>query len=131
MPLRTAVAFSAALLGGCGLSMDKSLKPMVGQNVEVAVAKLGYPDRQLTTPGDTYYLWSTQTEHSALMFHSTGGGMTGRVGGDPVAMSAYANAVAPIAATCNIQMAVDTTNTIQRYAWQGNDCGSYLRAMRR
>jgi hypothetical protein len=126
------VAFSAALLCGCGLSMDKSLKPMLGQDVKVAVAKLGYPDGQRTTPGDTIYLWSSRTQSNSMMFQSTTmGGMTGRVGGDPTMLNSYAGAVAPFVATCNIQMAVDTTNTIKRYAWQGNDCGSYLRALRR
>jgi hypothetical protein len=130
--MRTAVAFSAALLCGCGLSMDKSLKPMVGQSFELAVAKLGYPDSQLATPGDTYFLWSSRTPGSVMMLSSvTGGAMTGRVGSDPGMMNSYATAVAPFAATCNIQMAVDTANTIKRYAWQGNDCGLYLRALRR
>lgn len=129
--MRTTAAFIAALLCGCGLSMEKSLKPLVGQNIDVAVAKLGYPDSQRTTPGDTIYLWSTQTQSSARMFTSTGGGMVGRVGGDPGMMNSYAGATVPLTAICNIRMAVDTSNTIKRYAWQGNDCGVYLRALRR
>src|ERR1700722_18374312 len=129
--MRTTAAFIAALLCGCGLSMEKSLKPIVGQNIDVAVAKLGYPDGQRTTPGGTIYLWSTQTQSSASMFTSTGGGMMGRVGGDPGMMNSYAGATVPFTATCNIQMAVDISNTIKRYAWQGNDCGVYLRALRR
>jgi hypothetical protein len=129
--MRTTAAVIAALLSGCGLSMEKSLRPLVGQNIDVAVAKLGYPDSQRTTPGDTIYLWSTQTQSSARMFTSTGSGVLGRVGGDPGMMNAYAGATVPFTATCNVQMAVDISNTIKRYAWQGNDCGVYLRALRR
>src|SRR5271156_3437427 len=112
--MRTTAAFIAALLCGCGLSMEKSLKPLVGQNIDVAVAKLSYPDRQRTTPGDTIYLWSTQTQRTAGMFTSTGGGMVGRAGVDPWMMNSYAGATVPYTAVCNIQIAVETSNTIKR-----------------
>lgn len=128
--MRTAVSLIATLLCGCGLSMDKSLRPMVGHNVEVAVAKLGNPESQRKASGETIYLWSSTTPGSAVMMPgSTGGGMR-RLGNDPTVMNSFASAIVPFSATCSVAMAVDTTNTITRYAWRGNDCSRYLHAMR-
>jgi len=129
-PEGVAAALLATLLCGCGLSMDKSLKPMVGHNLEVAVAKLGNPNSQQAASGETIYVWSSTTQGSALMMPgTTGGGMT-KLGSDPTVMSSFASALVPFAATCSVAMAVDATNTITRYAWRGNDCSHYLRAMR-
>ena len=128
--MRTATALLATLLGGCGLSMNESLRPMLGRNVEVAVAKLGKPDSQQAAPGETIYLWSSTTPGTAIMMPGmTGGGMT-KLGGDPTVMNSYAGAVVPFLAICSVAMAVDTSNTITGYAWRGNDCSQYLRAMR-
>ena len=128
--MRTAAALVVTLLSGCGLSMDKNLKPMLGRNVEVAVSKLGHPDSQQAASGETIYLWSSTTQGSALMMPgTTGGGMT-KLGSDPTVMIGFASAVVPFSAICSVALAVDTTNTITRYAWRGNDCSQYLHAMR-
>src|SRR5579864_7265506 len=123
--MRSAPVLLATLLCGCGLSMDKSLKPMIGRNLEVAVAKLGTPDSQRAAAGETIYVWSSTTSGSAIMMPgTTGGGMT-KLGNDPTVMNSFASAVVPFSATCSVAMAVDITNTITRYAWRGNDCSQY------
>src|SRR5579872_6194346 len=121
--LNCTTALLVTLLGGCGLSMDQSLRPLVGQNLEVAVSRLGKPASGQAAPGETLYLWSSVTQGSApLMPGNTGGGMT-RLGSDPSAMNSFASAVVPVTVTCSVAMAVDTaTNTIARYAWRGDNC---------
>ena len=128
--MRIAVPLIATLLCGCGLSMDKSLKPMLGHNVEMAVAKLGNPDTQQAGSGETIYVWSSTTQGSAPMMRgSTGGGMT-KLGSDPTVMNGFASATVPFLATCSVAMAVDARHTITRYAWRGDDCSQLLRALR-
>jgi hypothetical protein len=109
--------------------MDDYLKPFVGQDIHVAVAKLGYPDSQRTMLGDTIYVW--ESNRHGVMVLPTVTSTTGDVGGVPVAMNTYGSETEPTHQQCKIQMAVDPKGTIKNYQWVGNDsgCAPYLKAL--
>jgi hypothetical protein len=126
-----AVILAGAALAGCVFqNMDDGLKALIGQDVHVAVARLGYPTDKREMLGDTIYIWSTaQTVTGTMPVTST---TTGRVGNVPV-QSTTTNFV-PTANTyaCAIQMAVDSSERIKSYQWQGNigGCQGYARNLK-
>jgi hypothetical protein len=67
--------------------MDDYLKPLVGQDIHVAVEKLGYPDAQRTMLGDTIYVW--ERSHRGAVVLPTVTTTTGNVAGEPVALNTY------------------------------------------
>jgi hypothetical protein len=59
--MRVILVAAAVLVAGCAAhyhkNMDKDMKALVGQNVGVAVDRLGYPSNKLTISGNTVYVW--------------------------------------------------------------------------
>ena len=58
--MRVMLVAATVLVAGCAAhfpkNMDKDMKALVGQNVGVAVNRLGYPSNKLTISGDTVYV---------------------------------------------------------------------------
>jgi hypothetical protein len=108
--MRKIAALVVAALGlpGCvPQRMDEGLQALAGQNIQAAVAKLGYPDSQRTMLGDTIYIWSTRGPGGAVA----------------VAISPTMGAVLPISFNCTIQIATAADGTIKQTQWTGNPDG--------
>lgn len=98
---------TAALLAGCATAqLDKGLKGLVGQNIDQAVKRLGYPTSERTTLGTKIYTWST----------SFGGVI-------PSATSANTVGVVPVNYACKVELIVDAAGTITDYDWEGDQGG--------
>jgi len=122
--VRTAViAFAAsALLTGCATAqLNRGLQGLMGQKIQAAVARMGYPDGQREMMGDTIYVWSTN--HQAIMPLMTNSTTTGLVGGTPVYGSTNSMNFVPVAAQCTVQIATTPDGTIKSYEWAGNQIG--------
>jgi hypothetical protein len=60
--MRVMLVVAAVFVAGCAAhfhkNMDKDMKALVGNNVSVAVDRLGYPSNKLTITGSTVYVWN-------------------------------------------------------------------------
>jgi hypothetical protein len=101
------------MLGALGLAgcmqqrMNNGLQALVGQNIQVAVAELGYPDTQRTMFGDTIYIWSASGPGGAIALQT----------------SPTMTAFMPLRANCTIQIATAPDGTIKQGSWRGNQAG--------
>jgi hypothetical protein len=111
------VLVTFGLTGCVPQRMNDGMQSLVGQNIQAAVAKLGYPDTQRTMLGDTIYIWSTSSQGGALA----------------VAMSPTMSAVVPLNFNCTIQIATTSDGTIKQAQWSGNadGCRGYASALAR
>lgn len=127
------IAFLAAgLLAGCVSvydQMNTGLAALVGQDIKIAVNKIGYPDSQREMMGATIYTWAM--EHHGAMVLPTVSTTTGSIGGTPYSQNTYGSEVVSTHAQCKIELATDSSGTITRYQWNGNGrgCGRYTRAL--
>ncbi len=129
---RVILALIAALgLTGCvAQNLNDGLKGLMGQNIQAAVARLGYPDGQRTMLGDTIYVWSSN--HSAVIPLTSTNTTVGTVGSTPVYGTTTSTEWVPANYNCTIQIATDDAGTMKRYQWNGNmgGCAQYARALR-
>jgi hypothetical protein len=126
-----AIAATVGLTGCVGDHMNDGLQSLVGQDIHVAVARLGYPDGQRTMLGDTIYIWSSN--HSAVLPLTTTNTTTGNVGGVPVYGTQTNTNFVPMNFACTIQIATDKSGRITTWQWSGNmgGCQPYANALRR
>lgn len=128
--MKIAAIAVAALLSGCAsygpiirpgppqtdpraVLADKmqSLGNLHGQNIQTAVAALGYPDSQRQIVGDMVYIWSSRQDTQVPDLY-----------GNPMRLTAY----------CIIQIGVDPiTGVIKNTTWEGNvsGCARYANAL--
>jgi hypothetical protein len=92
--------------------LKDGLDPMIGQDIHVAIARLGYPQEQRQIAGDTVYLWSNQA------------------GLPPVGL---VDALLDGPPSCEIEIAVNHDNIIREYHFHGGNsaCGPYAIAVGR
>ena len=107
------VTLLACLLavGACAMQqLEKGLNQMVGQDVQILVAKWGTPLTQSQTQGDTIYTGATPIPQAAT---SAGFGSS----------SAYV----PVTYQCTIEVVVDASNRIKSWVILGDRgaCDSY------
>ena len=112
--MKRIAAFVLAVLDLAGCvpqRMDDGLQSLIGQNIQAAVGKLGYPDGQRTMLGDTIYIWNT-----------------GHQGALPIA-----GTVVPFSFNCTIQIATTPDGTIKQPQWAGNvdGCRGYATVLAR
>jgi hypothetical protein len=107
--VKKAFVLLSCLLAGCvyALGMPEKLQPLKGQNIRVAIERLGYPTEQREVLGDTVYTWSTLGPVVANSF------MVGQL-------------------YCVIEVGTDSAGTIKEAHFHGNaGCGPYARALSR
>lgn len=113
-------------LGGCVFqNMTKGLDALKGQNIQVAVNELGYPDGQRTMLGHTIYVWGRSEDTVLPTFNtSTTNGM---IGNTPVYGTTTTTNLIPVNYNCTIQIMVDSNNIIQSWQFTGNrgGCSAY------
>jgi hypothetical protein len=118
------------LIAGCATQqLDRDLKGLLGQPIQSAVDRLGYPDGEREIMGDKIYVWSTN--HNAVMLVPTTTTTTGAVGSTPYTGTTTSMHMMPVAYQCVVQLAVNPDGTIKRYQWQGNQggCAQYARML--
>jgi hypothetical protein len=125
-----AVVGLALGLSGClSDQMNTGLSFMVGQNIQFAVSRLGYPDGQREMLGDTIYVWSTSREvNLPMMTTST---TTGSVGTVPIYGQTMSTQFVPANFNCTIELGAGPDNIIKSWQWSGNigGCMQYARAL--
>jgi hypothetical protein len=123
--LLVALALSACVSD----QMNQGLGFMVGQNIQTAVSRLGYPDAQRTMLGDTIYVWSTN--HQVDLPMTTTSTIMGNVGTVPVYGTAMGTTYVPANFNCTIQLGVGPGDIIKNWQWTGNmgGCARYANAL--
>ena len=122
----------AAVLSGCvAENMNKGLQGLVGEDIHIAVARLGYPSTQRQMLGDTIYVWGSS--QNAVMPLTTSNYTTGMVGGTPVYGTTTNTTLVPVNYNCTIQLAVDSSGIIKSWQWNGNmgGCAQYANSLTR
>jgi hypothetical protein len=125
-----AFAALALLLAGCvGQRLEQGLAPLLGEDITVAVAKLGYPTARRSNLGETIYTWNRQALTLlpvAIDIPTLGGAANRRASG-----TATSENFIPLTFNCMIELAVNATNKIKNYVWQGDPsgCVPYARAL--
>jgi hypothetical protein len=129
--MKRAVALIAILAGLSGClsdQMNKGLSFMVGQNIQYAVARLGYPDAQRTMLGDTIYVWGTSRDVDVPM--TTSSSTYGTVGSTPYSGTTYGTTFVRANLNCTIQLGTTPDGTIKTWQWNGNMAGCMQYARR-
>lgn len=130
---RTALLVIIAIdLTGCvEQHMNEGLRALVGQDIQMAVNRLGYPDGKREILGKTIYVWSAS--HSAVLPMASTSTTYGQIGGVPVYGTSTNMNFVPANFNCTIQLAVGSNNTIETWQWSGNmgGCQPYARALTR
>lgn len=126
-----AVAILCGLSGCVAQNLNKGLSALIGQNIRVAVAQLGYPDSQRTMMGDTIYVWNSSHNVSLPIVNTST--TTGMVGGVPVYGTTTSMGEMNGTFECTVQLATDADGTIKNYKWSGNmgGCQQYANAVSR
>lgn len=134
-----AIVLRAALLGATALGlcgcvttqMKEGLDFLVGQPIQAAQARIGFPDGERSIAGQHIYVWATN--HVVYLPGSTTTTVAGNVGTTPVFGSATTTTLQPMNANCTIQLSADDRGIITAWQWSGNmiGCSQYARALRR
>ena len=128
------IACAAVALTGCttSISMLKSdLPKLLGQDIKVAVTRIGYPDGQREMLGDTLYIWST--DHEGLVPAVNTAATFGSLAGLHFSGVATSVGVARARYYCAIQLATNKDGSITHWQFQGNQggCNVYAYALNR
>lgn len=101
-------------LAGCSSTvvLDRELPKLVGQPVDVAVAKFGMPTSEQTIIGQRVYVWSNSEQDVSL---APAIGSRGAVGLLPVATQG----------TCVVRVQVDAGGIVRRAEHQGDPDACY------
>ena len=118
----TLAAAASVLLSGCAFDrLSGGLKTLLGKDIHVAVAKLGYPDDERVILGDKVYVWSTN--RMTVMPIYTTSTTSGTVGSTPYYGTTMTPSYVPVNANCKIQLTTDSDGIITRYQVEGNESG--------
>lgn len=125
----TVAIFALGLAGCVSRNMNEGLQGLIGQDIHVAVDRLGYPDAQRTVLGDKVYIWSAS--HNVSLPMTTMSTTTGSVGGAPVYGTTTNTTFVDTNFNCTITLGTDTNGRIKNYRWSGNmgGCEQYARAL--
>jgi uncharacterized protein YceK len=126
----------AALLTGCATlgQLESGLNNMLGQDLSVAVAQLGFPNAERNVAGMRLVEWGRSNAATiAIPTTSTTNGYV-QSGNRFANYSATTTSTTPMTLNfqCHITMQVDTNNIIRRFQYEGNlgGCAPYIRAMK-
>jgi hypothetical protein len=109
--------------------MESDMRWLVGQNIHVAIAHLGYPASQREIAGDTVFEWSLDRHGSIVL--PTVSTTTGQFDGSPYSQNTYGSETVQTHSYCTVQLATAADGTIKTYHWDGNTrgCQHYTRAL--
>lgn len=115
-----------ALIGCTSFSVfDKELPKLVGQPIDVAVQKLGFPNSEQTIMGQKVYTWSTRQTGTSVV--PTTSFTTAYVGNTPVSATTTSYTTQDYSMSCVLRLIVDDKGIIRRYSYDGNNgaCFTY------
>ncbi|MBG7619367.1 hypothetical protein I5R65_07815 [Herbaspirillum sp. AP02] len=132
-----ALIITAAALTGCATwgQLDDGLKGLLGQPIDVAINKIGYPNSEQTIAGRKLYRWGSSSQQMAYMpTTTTTNGYAGVGSGfTPYSSTTTGGTFVPLNYTCQITLEVDAKQIIQRYQADGNlgGCEPYIKALKK
>jgi hypothetical protein len=117
--------FALAPLGGCASDqINTAPTSLVGENIQVAVRRLGYPDQKRDVLGATLYIWRSDNVMAMPLANTT---TTPRMVGVAPTMATYATTPED----CVLELGVDSNGTITTWRWSGEmiGCEAYVREL--
>jgi hypothetical protein len=125
------IAFLGLLCSCVAQNMNSGLTYLLGQDIRVAVSKIGYPNEKREMLGDRLYIWGVKNTETAIV-PVLSGSTNGYIG--TVSINTTTTSMVPITNTyyCSIELAVDSNNRITHYEWRGNmgGCASYANRLK-
>lgn len=109
---KVVILLLALVLTGCATQrLNSGLQKVIGERVDVLVNAWGYPAGQREMMGHKLYIWSNDNGVMAVPLYG-GGVVAGRL-------------------TCTIQVAVNDSDVITSYQWNGNNggCAAFARRL--
>lgn len=108
--------------------MNLGVRAFLGQNVRMAIARLGYPTPREVL-GETVYEW--HEDRYDPVERPTVSGTWGEVDGKFFSGSTSGTEYVPVRTACSIQLAAAADGTVRGVHWSGNErgCAAYLRAI--
>lgn len=126
-----------ALLSGCMTwsAFGDSLQNLVGDPIDTAINKIGYPNAERTIAGHHIYTWASNATGVLTVPQTSFGTATayGPAGSATAYGTSTTFAAMPVAYHCEIDLEVDMENRIQAYQFNGNvgGCMRYYRALKK
>jgi hypothetical protein len=127
-------AAAMLVLTGCAASgmkiLDAGLTSLVGQPIQTAYNRLGYPNGTQTMNGDTFYIWSTN--RNVVMPVNQTGSAYGSVGTTPFQVNSTVPQMVPMNFNCTIRVITGSDNVVKSWDYQGNagGCQGYVRSLK-
>lgn len=136
--MRKLIAVTSVLaLAGCATwgQMNDGLNGLLGQPINVAISKIGYPATEQTIAGSKLYRWGVSRQSIDYMPTTTttngyigvGSGLT------PYSATTMGGTFIPVNYTCQITLAVDAREIITHYEYNGNlgGCEPFIKALKK
>jgi hypothetical protein len=124
--MRYVLLLALALAGCTSFSvLDREMPKLVGQPIDVAVQKLGFPNNEQTIMGQKVYTWNTS--QSSFSVVPTTSVTTAYVGTVPVQATTTSFTTEDSSLSCVLRLIVDDKGIIRRYTYTGNNgaCFTY------
>ncbi len=132
---KIALLAAAAALTGCVTwgQMDDGLRGLIGQPINVAISKIGYPSTEQTIAGRKLYRWGVSRQSVDYMpMVTTTTGYSG-VGASytPNSSTTLGGTYISVDYNCQITLEVDAKEVITGYQYNGNrgGCEPYIKAL--
>ena len=130
--IRLIALLTAIGLCGCvAQHLNQGLEKLTGQNIQAAVAMLGYPDGMREMMGRTIYIW--HTSQNTVLPITTFNNSYGTIGNVPLFGTTTGTEFVPTNLNCTIELVTDSHETIVNWKWSGNmsGCQSYASSLTR
>lgn len=122
-----AIAFAITLFPGCitNQAFSERLNSLVGEPIEEAISKLGYPTGERRVAGHHVYVWSVDRSETIFVPQQSyaSGYSTGRYGMTTYHATATTMQALPVNYACEIDLEVDMENRVKSFQFSGNQGG--------
>ena len=127
----TALALSGCATTTANKTLDNGLTSLVGQPIQAAYDRLGYPNGSQVMNGDTFYIWSTNRNVVMPMYNN--GTAYGTVGTTPFQVNTSMPGMMPMNFNCSIRLIAGADGVIKSWDYQGNagGCQGYVKMLKR
>ncbi len=128
--LKTIALISLGAVSGC-VTMDSAkpaMEALKGQPLSAAIAKLGYPDSQMSIAGKKVYTWNNHDSGSyTLPTYNTA---TTYVNGQPIYSTVQGSRTTSYDYECKLKIIASQSDIIENFEWDGDIGGCEAFAMR-
>lgn len=136
--MKKAVCLITSLaLTGCVTwsQFDDGLNALVGQPINAAIAKIGYPNTEQIIAGQKVYRWGTSSQGLISMPSQTTtiGSVGTGLGYRPYTATTYGSTMVPVSYQCTLTIVADEQEVIRNYGYDGNlgGCERYINALKK